>query len=815
MVKCDGSTHFARQAHRMKTVSTIGLISILAALAFPAINHGDDRPHPTSHPGESNIDFAEFFTNHCIDCHGAEGAEANFSLELALERPVAEYPDIWEKAVRQLSARRMPPIDESRPNENDYDSIVRTLTTTLDSEAKTHPRPGRTNTFRRLNRTEYQNAIRDLLKIDVDVSTMLPKDDESHGFDNITVGNLSPTRLERYITAAQKISRLALGQVSDGPEGTTVRIRPDITQESHVRGLPLGTRGGTRFLHNFPTDGEYEFVIRLARDRDEKVEGLNGEHQIDLLIDRELKKTFKVKRPADGVSFAEVDQHLRVRISAPAGPHHVGVTFRKKSTSLQETERQPYNAHFNVHRHPRLNPAIFQVSITGPFRSGKGANSESSINAENSNSPSRQQILTCKPKKPSEFDPCAKQILAPLVRSAYRRPITDQDLETPMRFFREASGQGFEAGIEMALSSVLVNPQFLFRIEKDPTDSQPQSAYLISDVELASRMSFFLWSSIPDGELLDLAESGRIRDPNVLENQVRRMLRDPKSQSLVDNFASQWLYLRNLDAFSPDARRFPDFDDNLRQAFREETRLFFESILREDRSVLDLIRSNYTFVNERLANHYQIPHVKGSRFRRVELDQQSVRGGLLRQGSILTVTSYATRTSPVIRGQWILENLLGIPSPPPPGNVASLDDNTVDANLPIRERLAAHRDNPQCASCHKQMDPVGFSLENFDAIGRWREREAGLPIDATGGLPDGSEFTGVAGLERQILARPELFVGTLSEKLLTFAIGRGIEPSDAPAIREIVRSAKSDDFRFSTLVLGIVKSQPFQMRMTE
>ena len=367
----------------------------------------------------------------------------------------------------------------------------------------------------------------------------------------------------------------------------------------------------------------------------------------------------------------------------------------------------------------------------------------------------------------------------------------------------------------MALSSILVNPNFLFRIEKDPPNLDSKTAYLISDIELASRISFFLWSSIPDDELLDLAESGKLRDPAILEQQIRRMLADDRAQSLVDNFATQWLYLRNLDAFTPDARSFPDFDHNLREALRDETRLFFASILREDRSVLDLIQSDFTFLNERLARHYGIPHIMGSHFRRVELADDSVRGGLLRQGSILTVTSYATRTSPVIRGQWILKNLLGVPSPPPPGNVASLDDNTVDANLPMRERLAIHRSNPECASCHQLMDPIGFSLENFDAIGRWRETEGGQSIDASGGLPDGSQFAGVAGLESKLFARPELFVGTLSEKLLTFAIGRGVEPHDAPAIRKIVRTAKRDDFRFSSLIIGIVNSTPFQMRTTE
>jgi hypothetical protein len=795
----------------MNTVPLIRLLAVCLAISFPQnlVGQTSSRlPLPGSETPDS-LKLKEFFSEYCIDCHGAEGASADVAIESILDQAVSENSTVLEQVVRQLRARRMPPVDERRPDESTYQDVVATLASALDRAAQKHPRPGRTETFRRLNRTEYQNAIRDLLLLEIDAAEMLPKDDESHGFDNVTVGNLSPTRLDRYITASQKISRLALGRVEDGTEATTIRIRPDVTQESHVPGLPFGTRGGTLIKHTFPKTGQYEIEIRLTRDRNEEIEGLRGVHQLDLLLDRNLQKSFEVKRPADGVSFVDVDKHLRVRIEATAGPHEVGVTFQKKPTSLLETERQPFNSHFNFHRHPRINPAIFQVSITGPY--GPGTSSDWS-----QPSPSRKHILTCDPHTDSEHLKCATQILLPILRRAYRRPVGDEDLKTPLKFFQESCEEsGFEAGIEMALCSILVNPQFLFRIEKDPPGLASKSVYPIADIELASRISFFLWSSIPDDELLSLAETGKLRDPGILEQQIRRMLRDPRSQSLVDNFASQWLYLRNLDAFTPEARSFPDFDDNLRQSLGNETRLFFGSILREDRSVLDLIQTDYTFLNERLAKHYQIPHIQGSHFRRVDLGNNSERGGLLRQGSILTVTSYATRTSPVIRGQWILKNILGVPSPPPPGNVASLDDNTVDADLPMRERLAAHRNRPECASCHRLMDPVGFSLENFDAVGRWREFEAGEPIDVRGGLPDGSEFSGVAGLETKLLARPELFVGTLTEKLLTFAVGRGVEFDDAPAIREIVRNAKQDDFCFSSLILGIVKSQPFQMRTTE
>jgi Protein of unknown function (DUF1592)/Protein of unknown function (DUF1588)/Protein of unknown function (DUF1585)/Protein of unknown function (DUF1595) len=478
------------------------------------------------------------------------------------------------------------------------------------------------------------------------------------------------------------------------------------------------------------------------------------------------------------------------------------VTFLKNPSELVETKRQPYSAHFNMHRHPRLTPAIYQVSINGPYEStGPG------------DTPSRQRVFTCQPAKPDNQDECAERVLSPLLRRAYRRAITSADLEKPMEFYRKAQAEGgYEAGIESALSAILVSPEFLFRVEQDPSGAAPNTAFRITGLELASRISFFLWSSLPDYELLDAAIRGDLHKPALVEKQVRRMLADSRSQNLVNNFAEQWLYLRNLDSFSPEVRLFPDFDDNLRQAFRQETELLVESVLREDRNVLDLLKPDYTFLNERLAKHYGIPNVYGSRFRRVALGKDDQRGGLLRQGSILTVTSYATRTSPVIRGKWILENILGTPPPPPLPNVPALKDNTLSATLSVRERLAEHRANAACASCHNLMDPIGFALENFDAIGRWRTTEDGQPIDATGGLPDGSKFAGVAGLEDGLRKRPELFVGTLTEKLMTFALGRGIETSDAPAVRKVVRDAQAKDFRFSSVILGIVNSTPFTMR---
>jgi hypothetical protein len=769
---------------------------------IPALLVTSNSTEAQQQASKSSSPLPAVINKYCISCHDSEEKKGDLDLDGINLEDVTQRPELWEKVVRKLRARQMPPLGKQRPDESTYNAILSRLEASLDSAAAQHPNPGRTDTFRRLNRTEYQNAIRDLLALDIDAAALLPKDEASHGFDNVTVGDLSPTLLDRYISAAQKISRLAIGAPSRSQGGYTIRIRPDVTQEEHVDGLPLGTRGGALIPYTFPQDGEYEIQIRLTRDRNEDVEGLKELHELELLLDRERVQSFKVMPPSGPKGHEMADAHLKARISVKAGPHQLGVTFLKNPSSLLETKRQPYNAHFNMHRHPRLSPAIYQVSINGPYASSGSGDSAS-----------RRRIFVCTPAKAAEEESCAKTILSTLMRRAYRRPVADEDLQKPMKFYREARAKdGFEAGIEMALSAVLISPEFLFRVEHDPDRIAPNTAYRISDLDLAARLSFFLWSSIPDDELLEAAIQGKLREPAVLDRQVRRMLADSRSQSLVSNFASQWLYLRNLESITPDLRLFPDFDDNLRQAFRQETELLFESVLREDRSVLGLLKADYTFLNERLARHYEIPHVYGARFRRVSLGQESERGGLLRHGSILTVTSYATRTSPVIRGKWILENILGTPPPPPPENVPALKDNTVSATLSVRERLAEHRANAACASCHNMMDPAGFSLENFDAVGRWRTVEEGKPVDNSGGLPDGSKFAGVSGLEQGLLNRPEIFVSTLAEKLLTFALGRGVEHYDAPAIRKVVREAQAKDFKFSSVILGIVNSAPFQMR---
>jgi hypothetical protein len=747
---------------------------------------------------------------YCLSCHDEDHKKGGLALETIAADDVPRHPDVWEKVVRKLRARQMPPIGKERPDDATYDAVIASLETSLDRAARANPNPGRTATIRRLTRTEYQNAIRDLLALDVDVASLLPPDESSYGFDNVTVGDLSPTLLDRYVSAAEKISRLAIGLSSRSPGGETIRISADLTQEEHLDGLPVGTRGGAVVHYTFPLDGEYEIQIRLTRDRDEHVEGLSEAHDLELLLDRERVQLFTVKPPLREAGISDdqqpshekVDQHLKIRVPVNAGPHVVGVAFPKKPSVLLETPRQPYQTHFNSYRHPRIQPAIYSISIIGPYApTGPG------------DTPSRHRIFVSRPASPVQEDRSAKRILAALMRKAYRRPVTDADLEGPFQLYRKArTNSDFEAGIEMALSAVLVSPQFLFRVEQDPAGIPPNTVYRISDLDLASRLSFFLWSSIPDDELLGVAIAGKLHEPAVLEAQVRRLLADSRSRALVSNFASQWLRLRNLDSITPDMRLFPDFDDNLRQAFRQETELFFESILREDRSVLDLLRANYTFVNERLAKHYGISNVYGSRFRRITLDEDSCRGGLLRQGSILTVTSYATRTSPVLRGKFVLDNLLGVPPPPPLPDVPALKDNTVDGHLSVRERLSEHRSNATCAACHNLMDPLGLSLEKFDAVGRRRTVEGGTPIDASGGLPDGSRFADVQGLEAALLRRPELLVGTFTEKLLTYALGRGVEYYDAPATRAIVRDARSQNFRMSSIILGVVKSQPFQMR---
>jgi hypothetical protein len=753
-------------------------------------------------------------SRYCRNCHNENDLAGDLSFEALDIENVGKDPASWEKAIRKLRVRAMPPHGDDiiRPDEREYTSLLTYLESSLDAYAAKHPDPGRPETFHRLNRTEYQNAVRDLLALEIEAVSMLPGDDASHGFDNVNVGELSPTLLDQYISTARKVSRLAVGTPVKTPAAASVVLPLDLTQNDQIdEGLPLGTRGGTSFRYVFPQDGDYQFQIRLTRDRDDRIEGLAESHQIELTVDDARLQLFDLPAlttaQAQSAAYADkegdADARLSGRFAVVAGPHTVAVTFLKKPSVLSEAARQPFYADYNG----RNQAAVFSVSVAGPY-TARGAG----------NTPSRRRIFRCRPTAPAEEEGCARSILSALARRAYRRPVTSLEVSELLTFYKEGRAEGgtFDNGIGMSLRALLVSPQFLFRIERDPTGIAANTPYRLSDLEVASRLSFFLWSSVPDEPLLDAAIAGTLKQPRVLERQVRRMLADSKSDALVSSFAAQWLQLRNLTASTPDPRLFPDFDDNVRRAFRRETELFFDSVKREDRNVLDLLRADYTFVNERLAKHYGIPNVYGGHFRRVTLPEGSPRDGLLGQASILTVTSYGDRTSPVQRGKWILENLLGLTPPPPPPNVPALKERVAGGKvLTMRQRIAQHRENPACAGCHNLMDPIGLSTENFDAVGRFRTLEDGMPVDASGGLPDGTTFNGIEGLRAGLLRRPELFVGTMTEKLLTYAIGRGLEPADAPAVRAIERNARAADYRFSSLVLGVVNSAPFQMRRSQ
>lgn len=790
---------------------TVGVGALVATVSL--VGAAGQQPAPAA-PQHTSASPREILDRYCVTCHDETEQKAGLTLDSMNVHDLSEEVATWEKVVKKLRVRAMPPVGSNTPRPDDatYDALIAYLEASLDRIAAARPNPGRPNTFHRLNRFEYQNAMRDLLALDVDASAWLPADDPSYGFDNVNVAQLSPTLLDRYVATARKVSRLAVGSAVRAPDEHTVVLPLDLTQNDHVdEALPLGTRGGTVFRHVFPRDGEYAFQLRLTRDRDERLEGLNEPFEIELLLDGERVHVFNVKPPprAEGqsaayaVNDADIESRLSGRFPVKAGSHDVAAVFLKRPSALSEVARQPFYADYNG----RAMAAIHSLSVAGPFNSGSAGDT-----------PSRRRIFTCHPVDAAEEPPCARKILSTIARRAYRRPVTPSDVDDLLRFYEQGRAEDgtFEDGIEMALRAILVSPKFLFRVERDPDGIAAKTVYRVSDLELASRLSFFLWSSIPDEQLLEVAARGALSKPAVFDRQVRRMLADPKADALVTSFAAQWLQLRSLAAAAPDPRLFPDFDDNLRSAFRRETELFFQTIKNEDGSVLDLLRANYTFANERLARHYGIPNVYGSHFRRVTLPANGPRAGLLGHASVLTVTSYGDRTSPVLRGKWLLETILGMSPPPPPPDVPPLKEKGTGGKvLTMRQRIAAHRENPACAGCHNLMDPIGLATENFDAIGRWRTREAGVPIDASGGLPDGSTFAGVDGLRSALLRRPELFVETFTEKLLTYAIGRGVGAYDAPAIRQIIRDGRADDYKFSTIILGITKSAPFQMRRSQ
>jgi mono/diheme cytochrome c family protein len=748
---------------------------------------------------------------YCITCHNDKLRTGGLSLQNADLNDIPPGAETWEKVIRKLRVGAMPPQGMPRPDARTLDGLASYLETALDRAYAASPNPGGAG-MHRLNRAEYAHAIHDLLELEIDTTALLPPDDESSGFDNIAdVLKLSPSLMERYLAASWNISRLAVGDRRIVPSTATYRARPDLSQDQHIDGLPLGTRGGMLVRHNFPLDGEYVIKVRLWRNTFDLMRGMEDPHQIEISLDGARLLLITAGGREDFVSMAQnpgsfganLDQKLTVRLKVTAGEHAVAAATLLRSHASKDDLIKPFLRTTVDGLDITGDPSVDRITIEGPFaESGSG------------DTAARRRIFLCRPQNAPDELPCARRILTALSRRAYRRPATDADLETLLSFYqrRRNSNGDFEMGIEAALQYILASPEFLYRFESDPADLAPGAFYQVSDLALASRLSFFLWSSIPDDQLLDLASKNKLHDPAVLEQQVRRMLADSRSGTLIADFGEQWLFLRNLKSSAPNLDTFPDFDDNLRQAMKQETELFVSSIVGEDRNVVDLLNADYTFVNERLARHYGISGVYGSQFRRVPVASEE-RRGLLGQASILTVTSYANRTSPVQRGKWILTNILGSPPLPPPPNVPQLKESGDDGRpLSLRERMEAHRANAVCAGCHKVMDPIGFALENFDAVGHWRTSDDGAPIDPSGTLFNGARVDGPAALRQMLVSRPEVFVGVMTEKLLTYALGRGLEYYDMPAVRKIVRDGGNQNFRFSSLVLGVVESSPFQMK---
>jgi mono/diheme cytochrome c family protein len=749
---------------------------------------------------------------YCISCHNARLKTGGLVLDkdaVDLSR-VADRADIWEKVIRKLHGRMMPPQGMPRPDEATTDALAASLEATIDRAAAAKPNPGR-SPLHRLNRSEYAAAVRDILALDIDATSLLPADDEANGFDNIAdVLKVSPTLLEQYLTAARTVSALAVGDPNATPVGVVYRVPPDRAQEDHIEGLPLGTRGGILVRHNFPLDAVYEFNVVLLQNIVGYVPGLEWPHELEISVDGERVFLGEVGGPQDNklsdtnlaLTKETLDRRLRTRVPVKAGPHDVGVTFLRKNSALSDEPLQPFTRNLDLQDMNGV-PTINFMQITGPFATtGSG------------DTPSRRKIFACTPASERDETACAKRTLTTIARHAYRRPVTDAEVDDLMRFYSAGRKPGsFDHGIEESLTFVLASPKFLFRAEPDPPAVASGAIYPVPDLELASRLSFFLWSTVPDDELITVAAAGQLHDPPMLDRQVKRMLADPKSRALVDNFAAQWLFLRNLQSFIPDSDEFPNWDDNLRQAMRTETSLFFENLMREDRNVLDLLTADFTYLNERLARHYGIPNVYGSQFRRVRIADEN-RRGLLGQGAVLAVTSYPNRTSVVLRGKYILENILGTPPPSPPAAVPPLKE-TGDDGKPrsLRALMEQHRASPACATCHRVMDPLGFSLENFDATGRWRVKDAAGMVDVSGQLADGTPVDGPVALRKALLKHPEQFVRTMTEKMLTYALGRGLEAYDMPIVRQIARDAAPQNYRFSSIVLGIVRSTPFQKKL--
>jgi hypothetical protein len=833
-------------AFRAVVLMFVGLAGLIASSSTPVQATGGPRQSVSPSTKDGDLQRA-FLDRYCVTCHNARLQTGNLTLSVDAGHPGAGNGEIWEKVVRKLRTGAMPPAGARRPDRSAAEAFLTSIERALDQRATVHPNPGRPMALHRLNRTEYYNAVRDLFDVELNAedTALLPTDDSSYGFDNIAdVLGMPPLLIERYLSVARRVTRAALGTAtSDDVEIHTRRLPRDLLQSTWLEGMPFGTRGGTVFTHHFPVDGEYAIRVRLQRDLGDGIVGLRRRgsggsppepHRLEIAVDGDQQALFAIgaektvredaapkpagatlsqdseKKPtADALTEQSLnaDAALEVRLFVRAGAKRIGVTFLAPQAPVSEGIREPWVSGTGG---PAKRMAVDHVIVSGPFEvAGAG------------DTPSRRRILVCRPSSAAAERQCAQRILGTLARRAYRRPVTRDDLQVLLAVYQQGRTTGdFEAAIGLALRRVLMDPAFVFRIEREPAGIAPNVPYRLTDLELASRVSFFLWSSIPDDELLGLAERGRLSDPLVLERQVRRMLADRRARTLVTNFAAQWLSLRGVGGAKPDLQVFADFDDNLRRAFQRETELLLETVLLGDRSVLELLDANYTFVNERLARHYGIPGVYGDHFRRVTVND-GLRGGLLGQGGILTATAFPTRTSPVLRGKWLLETILGSPPPPPPPDIPPLPDGAANGKvLPMRERLAEHRKNPDCASCHARMDPLGFAFEHYDATGKWRTVEAttpggegGHPIDATGQLADGTTFDGVQGLRKALQRHHGEFVYTMTERMLTYALGRGVESYDAPAIRRIVREATSDHYRFSALVMGIVNSLPFQMKM--
>jgi len=757
------------------------LLSTAAALfAFTTMIAAGAGGQGPAVPQAAPVPDATFLKQYCVTCHNDRvkaGALTLASLDVAA---VEGHADVWEKVVRKLRTGMMPPEGVPKPPAAARAAFTGALEASLDRAATRRPDPG-TPALHRLNRVEYANAVRDLLALDVDVTALLPPDDSAAGFDNIAdVLGVSPALIEGYAAAAASISRRAIGSPTIGLDRTTYRMPGDVSQEAHVDGLPLGTRGGFVVTHTFPLDAEYDLQVGQAGGARLGGPPAAGPRSDDLYV------------TLDGTRVA-VQGRGATRLKVAAGPHTIA------AASVVRSHAGGADGVFHVETRT---PGITQVTVAGPFNpTGPG------------DTPSRRKLLVCTPASAADELTCARTILSTFATRAFRRPVapSSPDLDTPLQFYRDGRKQNFEFGIERAVARILVDPQFLFRFEREPARVAPGAAFRVSDLELASRLSFFLWSSVPDDELLAVAAKGALSAPATLERQVRRMLADPKADALVTNFAAQWLYLRELQNARPDT---PEFDGNLRQSFQRETELLFRTVMREDRGIVDLLDADFTFVDERLARHYGIPGIRGSRMRRVALPPGSPRRGLLGQGSILTVTSAANRTSPVQRGKWVLENVLGAPPPqPPPGVETNIDGDASKVKaVSLRQRMEQHRANAACASCHRIMDPIGFALENFDHAGKWRAVDGQTPIDATGVMVDGTRLDGAESLRRALVAKPELFAGVAAEKMLTYALGRALRPQDMPSVRAITRGAAPGRYTFSSLVLGVVKTSQFQMR---